>query len=43
MILSDIVETAQIDAPAGVTIHAKAADGAGEYTLSSGGKLIVEA
>ena len=43
VILSDTVETAQIDAPAGVTIHAKAADGAGEYTLSSGGKLIVEA
>ena len=42
VILSDTVETAQIDAPAGVTIHAKAADGAGEYTLSSGGKLIVE-
>ena len=43
VILSDTVETAQIDAPAGITIHAKAADGAGEYTLSSGGKLIVEA
>ena len=43
VILSGAVETAQIDAPAGITIHAKAADGAGEYTLSSGGKLIVEA
>ena len=43
VILSGTVETAQIDAPAGVTIHAKAADGAGEYTLSSGGKLVIEA
>ena len=43
VILSGAVETAQIDAPEGVTIHAKAATGAGEYPLSSGGKLIVEA
>ena len=43
VILSGTVETAQLDAPAGVTIHAKAADGAGEYPLSSGGKLVIEA
>ena len=43
MICCPALETAQIDAPAGVTIHAKAADGAGEYTLSSGGKLVIEA
>ena len=34
------VEPAQIDAPVGVTITAKGAK-AGEFTLASGGKLIV--
>jgi hypothetical protein len=42
VVLGGTVETAQIDAPAGVTITAKAADGQGTYTLSSGGTLIVE-
>ena len=36
------VDVCQIDAPAGVTIIAAAADGQGTYDLSSGGKLIVE-
>lgn len=36
------VDVAQIDAPAGITITAKAADGQGEYDLASGGKLIVK-
>jgi hypothetical protein len=42
VVLGGTVETAQIDAPAGVTITAKAADGQGTYPLSSGGTLIVE-
>lgn len=36
------LESAQIDAPAGVTVTAKAASGQGTYTLSSGGTLVVE-
>lgn len=43
VILSGTVETAQMDAPEGVTIHAKAAEGTGEYPLASGGKLVVTA
>lgn len=35
------LDTAQLDAPQGVTITAKAADGFGEYDLASGGKLVV--
>jgi hypothetical protein len=38
------VQAAAIDAPAGVTVTAKAGDGcalAGEYTLAAGGKLVV--
>ncbi len=41
VILAGDVESAQIDAPAGVTIHAQAAAGQGSYMLSSGGTLIV--
>ena len=40
--LASEVDQAQIDAPAGVTITAKAASGAGSYTLYSGGTLVVE-
>ena len=40
--LGSDVETAQIDAPAGVTITAKADAGQGTYSLSSGGTLVVE-
>lgn len=36
------VEVAQIDAPGGVTITAKADGGQGTYDLASGGKLVVE-
>ncbi len=42
IILGSTIESAQIDAPAGVTITASAASGQGTYTLSSGGTLIVE-
>ena len=41
VVLGGDVEVAQIDAPEGVTVTALAAEGAGEYTLSSGGRLIV--
>ncbi|MDD6024877.1 MAG: hypothetical protein PUC06_11710 [Oscillospiraceae bacterium] len=40
--LGQTVDVCQIDAPAGVTITAVAADGQGTYTLASGGTLIVE-
>lgn len=36
------VEVAQIDAPEGVTVTARAEAGQGTYTLSSGGTLVVE-
>lgn len=42
VILGGDMETAQIDAPKGVTVTAKAEAGQGTYTLSSGGTLIVE-
>ena len=42
VVLGSDVETAQIDAPAGVTITAKAASGQGTYPLSSGGTLVVQ-
>ena len=42
VVIAGDVDVAQIDAPAGVTITAAAADGQGTYTLSSGGTLIVE-
>ena len=41
VILGGDVEIAQIDAPAGVTVTAQAADGQGSYDLRSGGKLVV--
>ena len=40
--LGQTVDVCQIDAPAGITITASAADGQGTYTLASGGILIVE-
>ena len=40
--LASDLESAQVDAPAGVTITMKASAGQGTYTLSSGGTLIVE-
>ncbi len=42
VLIAGDVNVAQMDAPAGVTITASAADGQGTYTLSSGGTLIVE-
>lgn len=42
VVLGGDIETAQIDAPAGVTVTAKAASGQGTYTLSSGGTLVIE-
>ena len=41
VILGSDVDTAQIDAAEGITIHAKCGD-TGSYTLASGGKLIME-
>ena len=41
VILGADLHTEQIDAPEGVTITAEAEEGLGEYTLLSGGKLIV--
>ena len=40
--LASDLESAQVDAPAGVTITMKASAGQGTYTLASGGTLIVE-
>lgn len=40
--LASTIETAQIDAPAGVTVTMQASSGQGTYTLSSGGTLVVE-
>ena len=42
VVLGGDVEVAQIDAPGGVTITAKADGGQGTYELASGGKLVVE-
>ena len=41
VVLGSDLSTEQLDAPEGVTITMKAAEGQGEYTLLSGGKLVV--
>ncbi len=42
VVLASALETAQVDAPAGVTVTMEAASGQGTYTLASGGTLIVK-
>ena len=42
VVIAGDLETAQIDAPAGVTVTAEAASAQGTYELSSGGTLIVK-
>ena len=42
VILACDIESAQIDAPAGVTVTMTAETGQGSYTLASGGTLIVK-
>ena len=41
VVLAGPLETAQVDAPEGVTITMEAASGQGTYTLASGGTLVV--